>query len=747
MFTRRVRFERGKFELVGAVACMLLGSMVTGCGSPEPQRLHGQVAVTFLHTSDIHARLFPYKMQIGQIDSKMGLGEVDTIADVGGAARMSHILGRERARASRVAHVDSGDPFQGAPVFNYFDGEAELRTMSQMGLDVMALGNHEFDKGPLNAAVQMQQWAAFPVVIANYMFEDPAEPGASPLGAVTQPYTVLDLDGLRVAFIGMGSLSSLTSIYDMPNKLGITPLQTADTAQFYVDLLRPIVDLVVVVSHLGLNSDQEMIRSTTGIDLLLGGHNHIVLQPPKKVNDCDREDDNGHYIWLNSPDPQDPDAKPDRHKRYCVPRQVVLSHPGAFTKYLGRVDAVVSNDPVDFPTSVYDPLNGFEVLSLDYTSFPINSQVPEDPAILQLLEPYGQGLDALANLDLLVGYAPQGAPRYSTNGGDSALGNMIATAMWLRLGIQTDFSLTNTLGIRADVVPGPVSVEQMFNIFPFDNSISKMQLSGIEVQQMMNFVARRSTGRGCMSQIQIAGARVVIDCTAQDPDPNLPPGVATHIYVGAVDPPQPCANDVECCGGDGLACVGSCDVNTNRCWQPIDPIGSYEMATSNYLAAGGSGFLVLQRNTTQFDTLIQQRDALIDYIRGGKPCGAKPDGTLYACQGDADCAAVLGDNYVCACPGNAIEGELCVSDPGRTCPLAAGAPSTGDGACVLARCRNDVAAFERETCDGARFEAVRQSCESAISPCARGGEECKFLTCLDAQIGNVADGRIRMVGR
>src|SRR6185436_19595303 len=130
------------------------------------------------------------------------------------------------------------------------------------------------------------------------------------------------------------------------------------------------------------------------------------------------------------------------------------------------------------------------------------------------------------------------------------LGNLIATAMWLRLGIQTDFSLTNSTGIRTDLVPGPVTVEQMFNIFPFDNSITKMNLSGVEVQELMDFVARRGAGRGCVSQIQIAGARMVVDCTKLgDPlESQGRPGVATNIYIGvAIDPktnkPRQCKSD------------------------------------------------------------------------------------------------------------------------------------------------------------------------------------------------------------
>ena len=66
---------------------------------------------------------------------------------------------------------------------------------------------------------------------------------------------------------------------------------------------------------------------------------------------------------------------------------------------------------------------------------------------------------------------------------------------------------------------------------------------------------------------------------------------------------------------------------------------------------------------------------------------------------------------------------------------------------MLARCRDDVAAFERTTCQDAPSVAVQQACETELSPCMRGGEECKFLTCIDQSIGNRADGRVLMVGR
>jgi 5'-nucleotidase len=756
-----------------AVALVLL----VGCPeNPEPVRVQGQVKLTLLHTADIHSRLFPYALQITQIDATLGLGVTGEVSTVGGAARIGHVIQRERARADRVLHIDGGDCFQGAPVFNYFDGEAEIRALGAMGVDAQVIANHEFDKGALNARTQYQKWANFPILAANYLLDDPDLEGSPDLENVLQPFTTFNLRGLKVGVIGMGNLSSLSSLYEKPNRLGVLPLETVDTAQAYIDLLRPLVDVIVFVTHLGLNIDEEMIRQTTGIDVVLGGHNHIVLSPPKLVEDCSFVDESGqHYIRLR-------DEKGDQTiRRKCHPRRVILAHSGAFAKYVGRLDVVLSNDAADIPWQYDGNVNGFEVISHQYQLTPIKSDVPEDRVVKELLEPYKEGLDALVDLDLLVGYAPDGSRRFGSGGGDSPLGNLIAAAMWRRLGIETDFSLTNTTGIRADMVPGAVTVEQMFNIFPFDNSITKMQLSGVEVQELFDFVARRSAGRGCATQVQIAGARIVLNCSdcprqvdqACATEDDCPTGAkceggkcvihacAEQIYTGF----RSCTGDQECGGGAGscaqgsCACisdadcgglVNSCDVGISdengrgRCRLPIDPTGSYELATSTYLAGGGSGFVVLKKNTTQLDTKIQQRDALIDWVRGGKPCGwdsshGTKDGLL-PCAADADCGAV-GPGYVCACPENASE------DAAGACVSAAGVTCGSKGRCVLDACRQSVARFFRDTCAQPETAIAIASCTTKVSACQLGGEQCKFLACIDRGLGSFADGRVLMVGR
>lgn len=748
-------------------ASALLGAAALSSGCPPAQKsvqLNGQVSLTLIHTSDIHSRLFPYDFQIGTIDAQLGLGPADTVQRIGGAAKISHIVGRERARSERVLHLDGGDCFQGAPVFNFFSGEAEIKALSMMGTDAMIPANHEFDRGPVNLVSQLERWATFPILAANYKLGDIRDPKDPGLGRVFTPWTSFNVGGLRVGVVGFGNLSTVSSLFEQPNSLGITPLETVDVAQFYVDLIRPFVDVVVLVTHLGLEVDQHMIAETSGIDVVLGGHNHIVLQPPKSIDDCQNiEPETGkHFISVLTGEPQASGAAPKHERRYCSPRRVILAHSGAFARYVGRLDLVLSNSASDV-TPGYEAIDGFEVVQSDYKLIPVTEDVPEDPQMVELLEPYKLGLGALADLDLLVGYAPAAVPRSAPSGGDSPLGNMVATAAWLRQGVQTDFAMTNTTGIRAEIPPGPITLETMYNVFPFDNSIAKMQLSGAEVQELFDFSARRSASRGCTSQVQIAGARVVMNCDgceklavpcAVDDDcgfggqctpretgeKRCRVACAERVYIGR-DAARPCKHDKDC----GAQAIGACDTfkvddqGNGRCWTEIDAIASYELATSNYLASGGSGFTVLKRNTTQLDTKIQQRDALIDFIRSGRPCGwsasAGTSDGLTACSVDGDCPS----GSACACVGHVSRGVDGACHSEGSCE--------GAGRCVVSACRDDLARFHERSCDSARSPASQQACVATVNPCELGGEECKFIACVDQRVGNFTDGRLLMVGR
>ena len=127
-----------------------------------------------------------------------------------------------------------------------------------MEADAVVVGNHEFDKGADNLAEQAEAFVTYPFLAANYIFKDWSNRANNKLGKVLFPYTVLNVHGLRVAIIGMGDTSSMLSITQGGNSLGITPVENNETLRSYVELLSPMADLIVVLSHLGLDEDQEL---------------------------------------------------------------------------------------------------------------------------------------------------------------------------------------------------------------------------------------------------------------------------------------------------------------------------------------------------------------------------------------------------------------------------------------------------------------------------------------------------------
>ena len=538
---------------------MLLSLVGSGCVQTPaaPDLTDTPVRLTILHTSDIHSRVFPYDMVPQFTDQELGLEEGR--GPYGGAARIAHVLKEERAKSGRVLHLDSGDSFQGAPVFNLFEGEVEVRMMSEFGIDAVVAGNHEFDEGAANYATQLEKRSTYRTLAANYDFASADDPWNSRLDALIDAYSIHDLDGLRVGIIGMGNLSSITSIHEADNSLDVFARDTMTTVSFYAALLKPQVDVVVVLTHIGLDEDVAIAREDPNVDVVVGGHLHVALDPIKII---------------------DSESVPGK--------RVPVSHAGAFAKFVQRVDLIVENG---------------RVIAHENTLIPIDATIPEDPGMVDLLHDYARTLEDSIDLTQVVGHTTSRLRRFGNDGGDSPLGNLVVEAMQYRSGIETDFGLTNSLGIRTDI-QGPsdssstheVTIEELFNVLPFDNSITTMFLSGTEVQALFDYVTARSASRGCSSQAQISSARFVMDCANE---------VALDVTVGGSW--DECDNDDMCIEPGEICSAG-------RCGRPVSASESYELATNNYIAGGGSGFSVLENNTTQEDSGISMRDAVRFYM-------------------------------------------------------------------------------------------------------------------------------------
>ncbi len=544
------------------MAVVLLGLTCCTVEGWSPDLTGQDVRLTILHTSDMHSRLLPYDYVPMYTDEQLGLDE--NRGPFGGIARIATVVKRERALAQRALYVDSGDISQGAPIYNMFSGEVEMRALGVLQPDVVVVGNHEFDRGAENFAWNLAAWGSFPNLAANYDFHESDQPWNNTLEEQVQPWHIVEIDGLKVGFIGLGDLHSITSLGEADNSLDVEATGALWTIDHYGAFLDPLVDLVVVVSHTGLTTDTEIARYSRYADVIMGGHLHIAIDPPKLV-----------------------------HSEVVPDKQVLVCHSGAFAKFVGRLDLIVRDGVL---------------ISHDYELFPIDNTVEPDGEMLDLLDEYMVEMARTIDLDEVIGIAGDfdgdgevdddeyEFRRFGLDGGDAPLGSMVAHAMQVRHGVQTDFALTNSLGIRTNIQAGPITREEMFNVLPFDNTIVVMLLSGIEVQSLMDYTTQRSASRGCNAQAQISGARFVMNCDS---------GEGEDVTVGGSW--QPCLVDADCDDVGEICSAGACGV-------PIVPEGVYELATNNYIANGGSGFYVLEQNTSKVDTGISMRDAVITYL-------------------------------------------------------------------------------------------------------------------------------------
>jgi 5'-nucleotidase / UDP-sugar diphosphatase len=629
-----------------ALAVVLAGAVGCTIEQAQPNLVGQDIRLTIIHTSDIHSRLFPYTFVPNKFDQDYGL--LPGNGPYGGIGRIATLANRIRISTNRSLWLDSGDAWEGAPVFNEFKGEAEIRALSLAGMDGEVLGNHEFDLGSNQLFTMIDNWSQFPHLVANYAFDDVADKTSRSLRDVVQPYEVYDVQGVRVGVIGMGNQDTLLSSFEGGNGLGFRPIDNAVALKNYVNLLRPVCDIIVVVSHLGLDNDEGLSASMVddpnealaikGVDLVLGGHLHIVTNPPKLLPNGD-------------------------DSAYCTTHdcQTLLVHSGAFAKYVGRLDLVVH-----IGENNNDSEKRSRIVSYAYVNQPVDESIPDDPAVANLMWPYSVKLNQDINLGGVFAYV--GPPsslnkgkllRNDPSGGDSQLGNLVARAMQLQEGVEAQLAFTNSLGIRADFEPGPLTNEEMFNVFPFENTIVVMYLSGQEIQDTLDFVSRKSASRGCATQLQAAG--VTFDMVCRDTPGTTDPCKSVDPAAGDTI----CQQDSDCAFTQNANTPGTvadrCDLDQHRCvatacakhiyigdaCRPVDPNtgkilsdapvdpattkcsplakdGLYRVAVNNYIAAGGSGFVVLKRNTSQQDTGVSLRDSLTVFLsKQGKTCDGK----------------------------------------------------------------------------------------------------------------------------
>lgn len=262
MLTRRKFLHR---SLVAAGVAPFTQSLVDGMvGSGDV------VKISILHTNDVHSHVDPFPENHKHYAGK------------GGAQNRYNIIQKYRKENPNTLLFDCGDIFQGTPYFNLYGGELELKLMSKMGYDAATMGNHDFDNG-MDGFMEVKNHANFPFLCSNYDFSETI------LRDQTLPFKIFKIEGVKIGVFGIGiELEGLVDKKLFGKTVYKNPI---DVSNETTTILRQKheCDIVICLSHLGYKyegdkvSDLKLAKSTSGIDLILGGHTHTFLEKAERV--------------------------------------------------------------------------------------------------------------------------------------------------------------------------------------------------------------------------------------------------------------------------------------------------------------------------------------------------------------------------------------------------------------------------------------------------------------------------------
>lgn len=246
---------------------------------------YGSREITILYTNDVH----------GALGYDEASGKVLSYASI---AKMKQDL---KHQGKKVLLFDCGDHTSGGVYCSYLKGLPIVNIMNQAGYDAAIFGNHEFDN-TFEMVEAYENLANFPYIATNLYH-------CTPEGEITTAYTntseVFKLGDLKVGVIGVSTPYTMTTstpsyFQDEDGKYIYSFLdqgnQLYDKVQSEVDALRKDCKYVVCLAHMGgaqgstdLFSSENLVKNTSGIDVVLDGHSHETIEGVKVKNKDNKE--------------------------------------------------------------------------------------------------------------------------------------------------------------------------------------------------------------------------------------------------------------------------------------------------------------------------------------------------------------------------------------------------------------------------------------------------------------------------
>ncbi len=498
----------------------------------------------------------------GNIDTASG-----SFGGTGGADFLATNIAAAEAGAANSIFVSAGDLIGASPLISaLFHDEPTIEAMNLMGLDINAVGNHEFDEGPAEL-LRMQNGGSHPVdgdldgdgfagadfefLAANVVVDETGD-------TLFPPYTVRNFKGVKVAFIGM-TLEGTPTIVTPAGVAGLTFLDEAETVNALVpQLQRNNIESIVVLLHEGGQSNggqDDCGTELTGpiaeivpmlddaVDLVIAGHTNDEF-----VCEIDGK-------WVTMAD----------------------NRGRLFT----QIDVTLNRVTKDMTVRAIRNLPN------------LRSATP-DAEVRALIDRYDALSAPLANM--VIGTITTDILRANNAAGESALGDVIADA---QLDATDDpgfgdavVAFMNPGGIRNDLLfapsgpegPGEVTFGEAFSVQPFGNSLVTMTLTGTQIHDLLE---AQWLGQPFPRILQVSEG-FTYEWSASAPDGDR------------VDPASIMI--------DGVV---------------VDPGTGYRVTVNSFLADGGDNFSVLVDGTDRLGGEVDL-DALITYFGANSPVPPGP---------------------------------------------------------------------------------------------------------------------------
>ncbi|SMQ72130.1 5'-nucleotidase [Devosia lucknowensis] len=436
---------------------LLLGATALALCAGYSTAAQAEYTLNILHINDFHSRFGPITGTDSNCDA-----ETDAAGECfGGVARLKTAIDGKRSEldGQNVVLVDAGDQFQGSLFYTQYRSEIIAEFANDLGIEVMAVGNHEFDDGPEELA-KLIDATDFPIISGNTNVEN--EPL---LAGKVEGTHVLEIGGEKIGFVS--ALAEDTDETSSPGE-NVEFDDTITSLRTQVDALTAAgVTKIIALTHVGYTHDLEIAANVPGIDVVVGGHSHTLLSNTE-------EGAAGPYPTLV----KNPDG---------VEVPVVTAY--SYGKYLG--DIVVTWDDEG------------KVISAEGAPILLDASVEPDAGYVARLAELEEPIQEL--MAEVIGTATEAidGSREVCRVEECTMGNLVADAMLDRVADQgATIAIQNGGGLRASIDAGEITMGEVLTVLPFSNTLATVEISGADViDALENGVSDIENGAGRFPQV------------------------------------------------------------------------------------------------------------------------------------------------------------------------------------------------------------------------------------------------------